>query len=157
MLAGHLRQVFPDRDRAREGHKPHHGLRDQIFGDFRVRYRIPGSRRPAGIPASAKARTNCTAPAGVSSEAFSIIAQPEDRAPATLRARRTHLEIPRRERRDDADRLAQHGGGSHAVPYHSTLIGRVDHRCAVGALQPPATKRRRSGYWRMWGSRRRMR
>jgi hypothetical protein len=45
VLAGHRRQVFPDRDRAREGDKPHHGLRDQIFGDFRVRYRIPGSRR----------------------------------------------------------------------------------------------------------------
>jgi hypothetical protein len=41
---------------------------------------------PGGSPASAKAWTRLTAPAGVSSEALRMIEQPDDSAPATLRA-----------------------------------------------------------------------
>ena len=41
---------------------------------------------PGGKPASWKARTSCTAPAGVSSDALRMIEQPDDNAPATLRA-----------------------------------------------------------------------
>lgn len=41
---------------------------------------------PGGRHASWKARTNCNAPAGVSSEAFRMIEQPDANAPATLRA-----------------------------------------------------------------------
>jgi hypothetical protein len=37
-------------------------------------------RTPGGNPASAKARTSCTAPAGDSSDAFGMIAQPDERA-----------------------------------------------------------------------------
>src|SRR6516225_6046872 len=49
---------------------------------------VPKTRftTPGGTPASLKARTSCTAPAGVSSEAFRIIEHPADSAPATLRA-----------------------------------------------------------------------
>src|SRR5229473_6189390 len=49
---------------------------------------VPNTRlsTPGGTPASWKARTSCTAPAGVSSEAFKMMAQPEDSAPATFRA-----------------------------------------------------------------------
>jgi hypothetical protein len=41
---------------------------------------------PAGSSASRKARTSCTAPAGVSSEALRMIEHPADNAPATFRA-----------------------------------------------------------------------
>ena len=49
---------------------------------------VPNTRfkTPGGSPASAKACTSWTAPAGVSSDAFRMIAQPDDKAPATLRA-----------------------------------------------------------------------
>jgi hypothetical protein len=43
-------------------------------------------RTPGGRPASTNACTSCTAPAGVSSEAFRMIEQPADSAPPTLRA-----------------------------------------------------------------------
>src|ERR1700739_3742749 len=43
-------------------------------------------RTPGGRPASWKARTSCTAPAGVSSDALRMIEQPDDNAPATFRA-----------------------------------------------------------------------
>src|ERR1700733_3895477 len=49
---------------------------------------LPNTRfsTPGGKPASANASTSCTAPAGVSSDAFRMIEQPADRAPPTLRA-----------------------------------------------------------------------
>ena len=49
---------------------------------------LPNTRlnTPGGKPASTNACTSCTAPAGVSSDAFRMIEQPADRAPPTLRA-----------------------------------------------------------------------
>jgi hypothetical protein len=72
---------------------------------------VPNTRlsTPRGTPASLKARTSCTAPAGVSSDAFKMMAQPADSAPATLRAGETHRKIPWRKRRNHADGLAQDG------------------------------------------------
>src|ERR1700749_5343932 len=48
---------------------------------------LPNTRlsTPGGRPASWNARTSCSAPAGVSSDAFRMIEQPDDSAPATLR------------------------------------------------------------------------
>src|ERR1700676_3437786 len=43
-------------------------------------------RTPAGRPASWKACTSCTAPAGASSDAFRMIEQPADSAPPTFLA-----------------------------------------------------------------------
>src|ERR1700723_304290 len=44
---------------------------------------VPNTRfsTPGGKPASTKACTSCTAPAGVSSDAFRMIEQPADNAP----------------------------------------------------------------------------
>src|ERR1700733_1655818 len=49
---------------------------------------VPNTRfsTPGGNPASLNACTSCTAPAGVSSDAFRMIEQPADSAPPTLRA-----------------------------------------------------------------------
>src|ERR1044072_2841146 len=48
---------------------------------------LPNTRfsTPGGRPASWKARTSCTAPAGVSSDAFRVMAQPDGSAAAPFR------------------------------------------------------------------------
>ena len=80
---------------------------------------------PGGTPASSKHRTSSTQPPGVSSEALRMIEQPAASAAADLARRRERREIPRRERRDHADRLGHH----HLA--HGRVAARDD--AAIGA------------------------
>ena len=80
---------------------------------------------PGGTPASSKHFTSSTQPPGVSSDALMMIEQPAASAAAILRAGVSDREIPRRERRDHADRL----GHDHLA--HGRIAARDD--AAVGA------------------------
>ena len=80
---------------------------------------------PAGTPASTKQRTSSTQLPGVSSDALRMSEQPAAERAADLARRRERREIPRRERRDHADRLLQ-----HHLPH---VLRAARHDAAVGA------------------------
>ena len=112
-LGGELGEMLADRHRAGERDLAHDrstrsGARRSVAGTPNTRLSTPG-----GTPASSKHFTSSTQAPGVSSDALRMIEQPAASAAADLARRRERREIPRRERRDDADRLG-HDHLAHA-------------------------------------------
>ncbi len=106
--ARHCRQVLADGYRAGEGDQPHVGLRDQIFGN--VGRLAEHEVQHAGRQPSIGKGLNKLHRAGRRFLGrFQYDRTSRRQRSADLARRRTHREIPGRERGHDADRLAEHG------------------------------------------------